>query len=178
MLETTNSKPSRSWLWAALFLTSLLTLWWSVSEYRSKARQIEQEMASLQECHELATKIATWNLRPTVATLDVTSPQKLTQQITSCVRTATIPKSSLLSISPGEPSQISGRDYRQRITAVRLGGVTLANLAKLQQAFDAGEGLYIRDVRLTVADSNASNDAERWDALLTLTQLIYSPKSQ
>lgn len=178
MLETANSKPSRSWLWAALLVTSLLTLWWSVFEYRSKVRQIDQEMASLDECRELATKISTWNRRPTVATLDVTSPEKLTQQITSCIRTAAIPKSSLLSISPGETSQISGSDYRQRITAVRLRSVTLAGLADLQQALDAGNGLYLRDVRLTVADSNASNDAERWDALLTLTQLIYSPKSQ
>ncbi|MEM7475740.1 MAG: hypothetical protein AAF483_12175 [Planctomycetota bacterium] len=177
--SSTEQFTNRWWLSAALLLTSLVVFLWCLSEYRAARRNLSVAAENLEECQDLGAKIAAWNTRPLVASLDATSSQELTQQITACVRQANIPARALKSISPMDSVRLGNTDYKQRQTQVRIDGIELGRLSGFQSALNEREGLYLRDLILTPGEgTNASIATEVWDARLTLTQLIYSPTSQ
>ena len=172
-----------------LLIASLLVLWLACGDWQASSRGLQAAQQNLAECQQMARKLSLLASSPRIATLELDSPQELIERVTDSLARAGVPESALVSVTPAAAVRVSQSNYQQRETELQVRDVSLAMLASFHDALGQGHGLYLRDLRLQPAvrsavatgaaagAANASNVAENWDARLTLTQLIYSPKS-
>ncbi|MGB7324936.1 MAG: hypothetical protein WBD31_08685, partial [Rubripirellula sp.] len=92
---------------------------------------------------------------------------------------------ALLREQPTDPQRIGRSDFEMRMTTIGLAPSTMVQILKFCDALrDEKSGTMVRDLRLSVPRSpengNQANsgDVEKWDAEMTLTQMIFSPKSK
>ena len=91
-----------------------------------------------------------------------------------------MPPSGKLSQDPLEPRQIDRTQYKELKTIIKLAPSTLPKIVTFCDALrDEDTGSVVSDLKLT-PPTNTGNSAgqEVWEATLTLTQTIYSPKSE
>lgn len=175
-----QSSLSQQLLPILFFISAVAALVWSMSQMRAASRQMSESQEHRDECRYMDREISRLGSHPTIASLEIESPQAVIERVSQAMLQANIPPSSLISISPSEASRIAATNYQQRQTQLVLRGISLPLVASFFNALQSSVGLYLRDIDLTVAsdDRNASNGVENWDVRLTLTQLIYSPTSR
>ena len=91
-----------------------------------------------------------------------------------------MPPSGKLSQDPLEPKQIDRTQYKELKTIIKLAPSTLTKIVKFCDALrDEDTGSVVSQLKLAVPSGSVNNaKQEAWDATLTLTQTIYSPKSE
>ncbi len=161
-----------------LVAASLIAAAFAVSVWRTSAREYELAAQDLPQCAHMIREMHALANQPRIASLALESPQEILERVAEAQAAADMPPESLISVAPSVPTRIASSDYQQRSTSLVLQSLPLAKLATFIRALDANQdGMLVRDLSLTPADTDASVATELWNARLTLTQLIYSPKS-
>ena len=80
-------------------------------------------------------------------------------------------------IEPEPPSRAGESEYLRKSTRVELRRVTLTSLLRFTRGMhEAREGIFLRDIRLQAPHSERLKDS--WNTELTLSYLIFSPKTK
>lgn len=158
---------------------SVLFLAAALQQYLGSRASLEKEGQSLAECQGIAEQLNQLATRPKLASVDSSANQSGANQINAAIQKAGIDSISLRSVSPSPTVRLGTSDYQQRETTVSFTNVSLTQIVLFEQGLNAGLGITLSDLTLSIPEeANATAaEAELWDARLTLTQIIYSPKS-
>lgn len=149
---------------------------WDVGAATDRLSAAEDDFAELQT---KLTQIEQWKDAPRVAALEIESPSQITNRISAARESAGLPQSSLLREQPSAPQRIGRTDFELRSTTIQLSASTISQILTFCDAMrDEQSGTLVRDLRLSVPQSGAgSAGGEVWEAEMTLTQTIFSPKA-
>lgn len=174
-----SQRPFRGWLDLLLLASVLLVFVFAIQAYLSARRNVGRTTAELREASRMLAEIHDLQTTPPTAAIHVDADELIIASISAALVAAEIPTDSLQSVSPEQPTRIAASNYQQRITRFELRSVKMLGIAHLAEYLERdSDGLLVRDLVLTPHENaNASTVGERWDARLTLTQLIYSPTS-
>ena len=171
-----------------------VTKWFDVNSLESS---LAQARADGREVDEKLAVISKLNSAPLVASLRLDSPAQITNRIAAALAKSKITPSSLLNEQPLDPQRLDRSDFEIRSTIIELKPNPLPKILAFCDALreaDSGtlvSGLVLSDPGMSSgaaagnrqSRSNRGNQAnqaddEVWKAELTLTQVIYSPKSK
>jgi hypothetical protein len=148
-------------------------------QYFISRNALEEERRSLSECRTIAQQLKQLATRPRLASVESATSESGAKQINVAIANAGIASTSVRSVSPSPAMRLGGSDYQQRETTVNLANVSLMQIVVFEQGLNAGLGVTLSKLALSIPEnaSSVSTQTELWDASLTLTQIIYSPKS-
>lgn len=139
----------------------------------------------LQACKARLPQIVQLRQKPDRAAQQSRSEVSLAKAIEESATKSGLQTSQVVSIEPQSPRRVADSSYEEFATLVRVEGISLSQLAKLAQALrstdTSSSNLEISALRLGVPfQSTKAQDAqgEVWNVELTLTYLVYSPKSR
>jgi hypothetical protein len=117
---------------------------------------------------------------PKVAALQLESPAEITNRIDDAMQAAGLSESSLMKEDPSDPQRIQRTDFEIRSTVIDLAPSTLPEILRFCEALrDPETGTMVRDISLSTPRSEEdSEEEERWETQLVLTQMIFSPTSR
>jgi hypothetical protein len=151
----------------------------SFFEVQSANDRLVAAQADLNETSTKIREIALLSRAPKVAALQVESSGDISNRVAAARAAAGLPNSIVKSEQPGAPTRIPRTDFRLRSTSIELQPVSLPELIRFCDALDDGEtGSVVRDLTLTTPrPGESSGNREKWSVQMTLTQMIFSPKS-
>lgn len=152
----------------------------SVLDARSASVRLSTVHGELNEVKKKLREIESLSAAPSVAALESEPPGALNDRIDTALKKAGLPPSGKLSQDPLEPRQIDRTQYKELKTIIKLAPATLPKIVTFCDALrDEDTGSVVSDLSLS-PPTNSGNNArqELWGATLTLTQTIYSPKSE
>lgn len=163
----------------ALFVLSIYALY-AVVDAKTAAARLDQAHVDLDEFVSKLAEIDRLKRAPRVAALHLEAPAEITNRIASAREAAGLPQSSLLREQPLDPQRIQRSDFELRSTTIELAPATLPQILQFCDALrDEETGSVVRDITLSEPQNGANGGAqEKWAAELTLTQMIFSPKSR
>tara|TARA_R110002049_G_scaffold4601_5_gene32728 strand:+ start:1016441 stop:1016983 length:543 start_codon:yes stop_codon:yes gene_type:complete len=152
----------------------------SVLDARSAAQRLALAHQDLSEVKQKLNEIKMLSAAPSIAALETEPPGAITLRIDSALEQAGLPVSTKLSQDPPIAQRITGTQYESQNTVINLAPTTLPKIVAFCEALrDAETGSVVSDLNLTIPrNSSGGGGPETWKATLTLTQTIYSPKSQ
>ena len=113
---------------------------------------------------------------PRVAALDIESPDEIVIRINAAVQQARLPRDPVVSQTTSEPQRIGRSDFSSRTVEIKLKSATVEQIVAFCDALkDESTGSVVRD--LTLYNPKSSGNRETWESQMTLTQTIFSPKS-
>lgn len=156
---------------------------WSVNRMWGAKAQVHEAVEELEEARRDLANLRRLEVQPRVASLEeeTESPSDIAERILNAFRQAGLPETtrydSPVSASNTVSDQFRDSDYVERETLINIYELRLPQIVQFAQFLEEPEkGLTVRDVTLTAGTSTAPGN-ETWNANLTLTQLIFSPKS-
>ena len=152
----------------------------SVLDARSAQARLSEARIDLAEVVNKIDDMERLKQAPKVAALELESPEEITNRIAKALNAAGLPASSLSEERPLDPQRIQRTDFQLRSTTIKLTPAGLPQIIKFCDALhDEESGAVVRDITLTDPQSGAtSGKQEKWEAQLTLTQMIFSPTSR
>jgi hypothetical protein len=133
---------------------------------------------NVQECRKLVERIAATRQQPVRAGIQRRTPEELSERIDRLAKQANFASNSIQSIDPVTPIRVGETAYKEQTTQIELRDVTLPKLAHfLRLLTEEDLELRLSSIRLSAPQTGASTGSENWRAELTLTYLIFSPKS-
>ena len=165
-----------------LMASSLVMIGWlAFGHYDQRRRGYEELVAELEQTSSLGRQIEILRLKPDRVASQSRSDQSLAESIEKSTATAGMTRESISRIEPQQPRRSGDSDYLDHSTVVQLDGITLPQLASMLLELRKGEGLAqlrVSTLRLAAPFQTAPpGDAEVWNAELTLTYFVYSPKT-
>ena len=178
-MNAKEAKRRRILIGLALLMLAIYALL-SVLDARSAESRLADARRDLDEVRERLGAIDRLKQAPKVAALQLESPAEITNRIAAARQAAGLPQSSLLREEPLDPQRIQRTDFELRSTSIDLAPATLPQIIKFCEGLRNEEiGSVVRDIRLTEPQNEANGGGEeKWEAGLTLTQMIFSPKSR
>lgn len=177
-----SSKPTWRQRWLISVAIGMLGIYALLGFLRARdaERRLRDTRAELDEVVAKIQDIERLQDAPTVAALQLESPAEITNRVAAARQAAGISQASLLREEPLDPQRIQRSDFEMRSTTIQLSAVTLPQvLTFCDQLRDEQTGSVVRDLSLTVpTDRGSGGDRETWETGLTLTQMIFSPKSR
>jgi hypothetical protein len=167
--------PPRAMLYAGiLFGAALLINLWAVQDYWDNRFQVTEAMERYETSKEQLRMIRLLENKPRIASLTEETEDDILKRVNAaCGEVGIVPSN----VSPGLLQPIDNSSYSKRDTNIDLNGVTLAQIIQFaEKVEDSDSGLTIGNLTLIPGQPGAA-DAEAWTVNLTLTQLVYSPKS-
>lgn len=131
-------------------------------------------------CRSLVERIEALRQRPVLAGSQGRSSDELSERIDRLGKQANFAGSSIQSIDPQTSIRVGDTAYKEQSTHVELRDVTLPQLAHfLRLLLEEDSQVRLSSVRLSAprTDAPPSFASETWRAEVTLTYLIFSPKS-
>jgi len=163
-------------------LLGLLVTGAGASYFHSRASRLRAADAirNVQPCRELATRIKQLQAGPQRADLQSRSETELSRKIESAAEAVGLPRNYIVRIDPGEPRRVAESDYKDQSTEVEIRTVTLKQLVAFVDSITSDTGIQVNFVWLTspAPQTSAVHSAEKWNVQLTLTNLIFAPKSR
>lgn len=163
-----------------LFAGLLLIVAWSYQQYRSSYRVSRQAAQDLADCRRLVDDIQQIRSAPARAAMQSQSTDQLASRIEAAAAAATMPIDRLWRIEPQAARRLGETAYKEQPTLLELHEISLVQLVKFLYALNAASDsqLQVRTLRLLPPRRSSSIDAEEtWSAEVTLTYLIFSPKT-
>lgn len=140
----------------------------------SRLRDAESDF---NEMNRKISEIQQLSEAPRVAALDLESPDAIVNRINASLRQAGLPVGTLDNQAPSEPQRIGQSDFTLRSVRVVLQHAPLNKIIAFCDALkDEETGSVVRDLNLT--QPKMVGNTEQWKAQMTLTQMIFSPKSE
>lgn len=151
-------------------------------EYR---QQYQEGLENLAAARVRVPQILALRKKPDRAARESRSQVTLAKVIEESATNAGIKPAQIVSIEPQTPRRVADTQYEEYATLVRIEGTSLAELAKLVVTL-RGQGagdypLNVSSLRISVpfqASKMHGESDEAWNSELTLTYLVYSPKSR
>jgi hypothetical protein len=147
------------------------------SETRSAASRLATDRETLLELQDKLRDIRQFADTPRVAALELESPDRILNRIYAALEEAGLPERTLANQSPFRPQRIGRSDFKLRRVEIQLKPATLPKIVAFCQALrDESTGSVVRDLRID--QPQRQGERETWSSQLTLTQIIFSPKSE
>lgn len=188
-----NQTRSQIWVFVIVMLAGVIA-WDRWSVMRAAEDSLQEVVNQTDEIQKKLKQIQSLRDRPTVIASTASSPDEVLQLIESARGAAGWQPRNIIAQQPQIPRRIDRSDYLQRATELRIQSVTLPSLVTFCRELTTDEpgaaaGRRVsrillrptRQARIGVKPDQVSSDGstqEVWDVDLTLTQTIYSPKSQ
>lgn len=156
-----------------LGLLCIIMLWCYgyMADQRTAAMQARTDFEQCQRC---AIKIKALKQRPKIASEHERLHAETTSLIEQAAKTAGVPASSLIRITPEPARRLGDTVYREKPTQILLKKVTLKQIVTLVHAIvNAKQKLHANFIRITAPRAEDTNDL--WTAELVVTYLIYEP---
>ena len=170
-----NVMTARLMIGAAMILLGLY-VGSSVLATRSAESRLELDRAELLELERLLGEMEQVADAPRVAALELEAPNQILDRINAALTEAKLSPNLLSNQTPNEPQRIGQTDFKLRRVEIKLNAATLEQIAAFCDALrDETTGSVVRDLQLY--DPKRSGSIETWNSQLTLTQVIFSPKS-
>ena len=152
----------------------------SVRGARAAAERLQLARQDQREIQRLLDEIQQLSLAPRIAADDAEAPGAIGDRIEAARALTRLPENAVSDQNPLAPSRVDRTDFEQRKVVITLNPAPLAKIAIFCDALrDEDTGSVVSDLKLTVPSNSKSRASqEEWRATLTLTQTIYSPKSQ
>ena len=178
MNSLTREQRSRVILFGLLLLVMGVTAVYAWASAAETGNQLMEAQEELREMHRMSADIERLQHRPRIASLELESPDEMSNRVTDALSQPAIRGARLKSLDPQQPIRVAQTDYQQRSTEIQLENVTLRELATFAEGLTrTGQGLQVRDVILAEpAATGTKSGAETWLATVTVTQIIYSPR--
>jgi hypothetical protein len=149
----------------------------NVAGTRSAARRLDLDRRDLRELRQKLREIERVSDAPRVAALDLESPDRIVNRINAALITAGMKETVLANQTPSEPQRIGQSDFKLRRVEIKLNPATVTQIAAFCDALkDESTGSVVRDLQLF--DPTRADGRETWMSQMTLTQVIFSPKSE
>ncbi len=149
---------------------------WSVIRTDAAADRLRQDVDDLVKLKTQLAEIQRFSKAPAVAALEVESPDQIVNRIDAAVRRAGLDESVLANQTPSQPQRIAGSDFTLRRVEIQLNAATVQQIVAFCDALkDESTGSVVRDLQLY--EPRRVGGRETWKSQLTLTQVIFSPKS-
>jgi hypothetical protein len=178
---TSKVSPIKAFVYCVL----LIGAGYSIVRMLDLRQQHLDTLNELTACEARVPQILLLRKKPDRAAQQSSSQVTLAKTIEESATRSGLENSQVVSIEPQSPRRVGNTSYEEYATVVRVEGVTLSQLAKLAAAFrmqDAGSHpLEVSAIRLSVPFQSGQRGGERdeaWNMELTLTYLVYSPKSR
>jgi hypothetical protein len=173
-----NNRRTIDRMLVALLITLAISFVGTAVWFRGAREQVSRAASNLQECERLAQQIEVGADQPQLAGLESHSENELSQRAETAAAACGIPVASLASIIPMSERRIGDSAYQEQPSRIEITAVTLSQLYRFLEALKQGAtGMRVAAIGLTAPPSNAGNSEERWNVDVTLTHLIYAPKS-
>ena len=158
----------------AIMVGLIFANFWAIQDYMAKKSEFQAIADRLVESQESIEEIRRLENQPRKASLTKESADEITRRVNKASEAVGIASSG---VTPGELAPEKNSSYSRRDSRVTFAALTLPQIIQFSQNIeDAEAGLTVRDIALTpTAMPNAGQ--ELWSVNLTLTQLIFSPKS-
>ncbi|MGB7325363.1 MAG: hypothetical protein WBD31_10870 [Rubripirellula sp.] len=175
-----NEAVRRRWFVAIAILILGVYSVFGLLDARSAADRLAQARGDLDEVKTKISQIDRLKDGPRVAALELQSPAEISNRIEAARQSAGLNQAALLREQPTDPQRIGRSDFEMRMTTIGLAPSTMVQILKFCDALrDEKSGTMVRDLRLSVPRNQGDSGAvEKWDAEMTLTQMIFSPKSK
>jgi hypothetical protein len=156
--------------------------WLSFTHYRAGQDAFLAAQSELDTATSLARQIVLLRQKPDRATMQSRSDQSLAQTIEASAVASGLAREQVARIEPHAPRRLGDSDYLEHATVVQLDNVTLSQLATTLAALRSGaagpEQLRVSSLRISAPyQDDSPGGVEPWNAELTLTYLVYSPKT-
>ncbi|MEM6468515.1 MAG: hypothetical protein AAF802_03020 [Planctomycetota bacterium] len=146
------------------------------SSFRA-TRRLHQEQSEFGELSQKLGEIRRWASAPRVAALDVESPDQILNRISMALEESGLDANTLSNQTPSEPQRLGQSDFQLRKVDITLRRATIAQIVRFCEALrDESTGSVVRD--LQCYDPETQGGRETWLSQMTLTQVIFSPKSE
>jgi hypothetical protein len=173
--------PSRPRLTLLIFYVCLVCLVIFCYRHLHASEKAARTAAlNVSECRRLVERIGALRHQPVLAGIQRRSSEELSERIDRIGKQANFASSSIQSIDPQTPTRVGETAYKGQTTQIELRDVTLPQLAHfLRLLTEEDSELRMSSIRLSAPQigASASIESETWRAELTLTYLIFSPKS-
>jgi len=174
-----SSPPTASTVIAAVF--SLLLVGTVVS-YLLMGTSYARAAASTEnvtQCLSIIERIERLRQTPQRADIRSQSETELAGRIEEAAAQADLPRNNIVRIDPGEPRRLTGTDYKKQPTDVELRSVSLKSLITFlhtvaENSESQADFLWLTSTR---TDEQSAAVSESWNAQLTLSNLIFSPRN-
>lgn len=159
----------------ALVLLALITLN-QVGAAWQAAAGLQADHSDLTLLRGQLTEIRELSDAPTIAALQVESPELIPNRIDQALARAGLTSRAFAGHTPAEPRRMGMSEFVLRTVDISLNGCTVAQIAAFAQAMrEDADGTVVRDLQLHSPSQQGRR--ELWDCELVLTQVVFSPKS-
>ena len=185
-----NSTPISRQRWLIVVALSVLGVYalLSVRDARSAQLRLQQARGDLTEIKQKLGQIDQLRQAPRVAALDLETPDEIVNRVAAALQSAGLPQSALSDQTSSEPQRVQRSDFKLRLITINLSPATLPQIVRFCDALrDEETGTTVRDLTLTEPRGGSGTASgrsgaaytgqEKWEAELTLTQMIFSPTS-
>ena len=175
-----NNSSKNSLFTASLFVLLIGIAAWSFWYRGISYRRLENDQANLTACHEAAAKISKLRQQKQRALLQSKPSEELNRKVEEWAGTTGLDLKAVARIEPREPRRVGDTQYLEQVTELELSGVTLEKTLRFSQLAESSEeGLKLTSMRLSLPHlkTDTPPESECWNAELSLTYLIYSPKN-
>ncbi|MCS7465526.1 hypothetical protein NZK35_02435 [Stieleria sp. ICT_E10.1] len=148
----------------------------SVMNTWSAASRLQLDHQDLRELRQKLDEIERVADAPRVAALELEEPNQILDRINAALKQANLSSDLLSNQTPNQPQRIGQTDFKLRRVEIKLNAATVPQIIAFCEALrDEATGSLVRDLQLF--DPRQSGSRETWNSQLTLTQIIFSPKS-
>jgi len=147
---------------------------WSYGYLGSRRAMAAAARDDLAACRRLAAEIARLRRGPTLACDSERIASEVNSLVETAAREAGLPARSLVRIMPAPAQRLGDTVYREKPTQVILKRARLKQIVRLLWKLEHGDAsLGVKSLALRAAQPQ--DDADLWNADVTLTYLVYEP---
>lgn len=171
-----NATTKRILIGAAIILLGLYAASCVTSAW-SAASRLDHDRQDLRELRHQLTEIERVSQAPRVAALEMEAVNQIVIRIDDALLKAGLVDTVLANQTTFEPQRIGQSDFTLRRVEIKLNAATIQQIVAFCDALkDESAGSVVRDLMLY--DPEKSGSRETWNSQMTLTQVIFSPKSE
>lgn len=148
----------------------------SITDTWSAADRLELDRQDLAELKQKLGEIEQVSDAPRIAALEIESPDEIVNRINAALDKAGVPSKLLANQTPLQAQRIGQSDFKLRRVDITLNAATTQQIVAFCDALkDESTGSVVRDLQLS--EPRRRGQVETWNSQMTLTQVIFSPKS-
>jgi hypothetical protein len=168
-----SSKPI-IYLGMAIMVGLFFANFLAIQEYATKKHELQVVADRLSESQSQIEEIRRLENQPRKASLTKETPAEITSRVDRASQEVGV---NARKVSPGELVPEKDSSYSRRDSTVTFDALTLPQVIQFSQMIEEAEaGLSVREITLK-PNTIPNAIQELWQVNLTLTQLIFSPKS-
>ena len=153
----------------------LIAAAWSYSLLHDKRESALAAKRNLEQCQQIASKIASLQTQPKLAADYERLSGETTSLIEQAAKAAGIEADKISRITPASPQRIEKTTYKEKSTQVLLKEITIQQLVEMAyRLLNNNSPLTPKSIRLIAPKADDTGDI--WNVELVISYLIYEPQ--